>query len=133
MNPIAAECALIAACFEHARTTGGSTLTFLSMGYADGRQVRFDIPPWFRPPEAPVQPVSLLPTAKYLSRDEFILMRIIADRGPIPAKVIIESTDVERSAVYVLLSNMKDRQVIKDGTHGYEIADRELWELAKAA
>ncbi len=137
--PITPECELIAACFEHARAVGGAALTFISLKYADGRRVRFGNPHGFLPPEVAgdshrtPQPASSILLARFLSRDSRTLLRAIAERGPIAGKVLAESMEIERSRAYVLLSDLKERQLVRDGPEGYEMNDIELWERLKAA
>ncbi|MBY0515130.1 MAG: helix-turn-helix domain-containing protein [Gemmataceae bacterium] len=62
-----------------------------------------------------------------LSDDGRRIMRVIADRGPATAKVVVGAAGVERSKCYSLLADLRERGLIRDDGDGYELADRDVW------
>ena len=65
--------------------------------------------------------------ASFLSSEARVVMGVVADRGPMLAKSIVERSGIERSRAYLILGELKERGLITDGKDGYELADRELW------
>lgn len=68
-----------------------------------------------------------------LSPEGARIMQYIADRGPIEAKAVAVSCGVERSKCYVLLSDLRERGLIRDDGRGYAIAEPDLWAAVSGA
>lgn len=69
--------------------------------------------------------------AALVSPDGRRIMEVIADAGPVAAKTIQLRAGIERSRLYCLLTDLRDRGLIADHGDGYELADPELWEAVK--
>ena len=63
----------------------------------------------------------------FLSADALAVMRYIAEKGGVAAKVIPSGARVERSKCYVLITDLRDRGLIRDAGNGYVISNVELW------
>lgn len=71
--------------------------------------------------------------ARLLSADGLAIMRLVAARQPVAAKVVMAGVGFDRSKCYTLLTDLRDRGLIRDTEGGYEVADAEVWAAVSAA
>lgn len=131
------ERALIDAAARYAAAIAGASLVRVCVTLSDGGKRRIDPPLSVGPPAVeiegtPADPAESL-AAKLLrcllSPDGLQIMRVIADRGQVEAKAIVMALTnvVDRSKCYTLLTELRERGLIRDDGSGYTLADAEVW------
>lgn len=67
--------------------------------------------------------------AALLSADGLAIVRHIQKRQPVTAKAIVIGTGIDRTKLYTLLTDLRDRGLIRDTPDGYVIANKELLDM----
>jgi hypothetical protein len=69
----------------------------------------------------------------FLSPDSRAILTFISTRQPVAAKVIAAGVGIERSKCYVLLTELRDRGLIRDQGDGYVIVAPDVWEAVRGS